>query len=704
MTEQTGGMRLLPTLGVALILVLLAALALITLRPGEPSAGLGPVPGATAFTEAHAAYRLAAGAMRGDQKAFTALAAANRRLAAGNNDGMDAEAQRRLDQVRASLGTIEAGRAELVGLRSAADRLDRMLPRLSDQIDAIEATGAVRGQPATVAQLERLRSLADGLRRDVRGLSTGTVAADARNPAMLDSDLTITQIVRGLAEGDAALGLRPLAGADAIRGLDGLRQQSGDLSKTLRDVLASSDRLGALRQSMEQLETLVEQLPVEVVAPVRSAGGSLPLLMATGLLALGVALALAMLWIFRRVADTGRAAAEQSAQNESNQQAILTLLDEMSSLADGNLTVHATVSEDITGAIADSINYAIEALRELVTTINESAILVDGAAKQTEGSARQLAAASEGQSKQIESASRAIGRMASSIEEVSGNAERSSDVARHSVDVAHKGGEAVRRTIEGMNAIRETIQDTSKRIKRLGESSQEIGNIVELINDIADQTNILALNAAIQASMAGEAGRGFAVVADEVQRLAERSANATKQIEFLVRTIQADTNEAIVSMERSTTDVVGGALLAENAGAALEEIEQVSNQIATLVQNISSSAREQAKAASAVNRSMDVLQEINSETAANTSATTSAISKLAELATQLRRSVAGFRLPPITSAIRSAVGGFRAKAPEADVGDAFDPGVPIESDELGPTHTETVRFSEPVSFVSKRTA
>ena len=704
MTEQTGGMRLLPALGVALILVLLAALALIALRPGEPSTGLGPVPGASAFTETHAAYRLAAGAMRGDSKAFTALAAANRRLAAGNLDGLDAQAQRRLEQVRASLGTIEAGRGELVGLRSAADRLDRILPRLTDQIDAVEATGAVRGQPVTVAQLERLRSLADGLRRDVRSLSTGTVAADARSPAMLDSDLVITQIVRGLAEGDAELGLRPLAGADAIRALDGLRQQSADLSKTLRDVLASSDRLGALRQSMEQLEALVEQVPVEVVAPVGGAGSSLPMLIATGLLVLGVALALAMLWIYRRVADTGRAAAEQAAQNESNQQAILTLLDEMSSLADGNLTVHATVSEDITGAIADSINYAIEALRELVTTINESAILVDGAAKQTEGSARQLAAASEAQSKQIESASRAIGRMASSIEEVSGNAERSSDVARHSVDVAHKGGDAVRRTIEGMNAIRETIQDTSKRIKRLGESSQEIGNIVELINDIADQTNILALNAAIQASMAGEAGRGFAVVADEVQRLAERSANATKQIEFLVRTIQADTNEAIVSMERSTTDVVGGALLAENAGAALEEIEQVSNQIATLVQNISSSAREQAKAASAVNRSMDVLQEINSETAANTSATTSAISKLAELATQLRRSVAGFRLPPITSAIRSAVGGFRAKAPEADVGDAFDPGVPIESDELGPTHTETVRFSEPVSFVSKRTA
>jgi twitching motility protein PilJ len=374
------------------------------------------------------------------------------------------------------------------------------------------------------------------------------------------------------------------------------------------------------------------------------AGGTVARIVAA-LLGLGLVLSGFMLWIFRRVADTRRAAELQAEQNERSQQAIQTLLDEMTSLADGDLTVHATVTEEITGAIADSVNYAVEALRELVTTINESAIMVAGSAKQAEGTARHLAAASEAQSKQIDSASRAIARMAASIEEVSGNAERSSDVARHSVAVAHKGGDAVRRTIAGMNAIRETIQETSKRIKRLGESSQEIGNIVELINDIADQTNILALNAAIQASMAGEAGRGFAVVADEVQRLAERSTNATRQIEMLVRTIQADTNEAIVSMERSTTDVVGGALLAENAGAALGEIEQVSNQIATLVQNISTSAREQGKAASAVTRSMDVLKEINGETAASTSATASSISKLAELATQLRRSVAGFRLP-----------------------------------------------------------
>ena len=249
--------------------------------------------------------------------------------------------------------------------------------------------------------------------------------------------------------------------------------------------------------------------------------------------------------------------------------------------------MQATVTEDITGAIADSINYAVEALRGLVTTIERTAIQIDAAARQTQASATHLARASENQSQQVASATESIANMAVSIEEVSGNAERSADVARHSVDVAHKGSTAVSRTIEGMNAIRETIQETSKRIKRLGESSQEIGNIVELINDIAEQTNILALNASIQASMAGEQGRGFAVVADEVQRLAEKSANATKQIEVLVRTIQSDTNEAVVSMERSTTDVVSGALLAENAGASLEEIEKVSNQIAMLVQNIS---------------------------------------------------------------------------------------------------------------------
>jgi twitching motility protein PilJ len=351
----------------------------------------------------------------------------------------------------------------------------------------------------------------------------------------------------------------------------------------------------------------------------------------------------------RRAAEAAlqsqRRADAQRLETDRNQQAIMRLLDEMSSLAEGDLTVQATVTEDITGAIADSVNYAVEALRKLVTTISQSGIQLDGAARQTQALASHLARASSAQSKQVGAATESIGAVASSIEEVSGNAERAADVARHSVDVAHKGGDAVRRTIDGMNTIRETIQDTSKRIKRLGESSQEIGNIVELISDIAEQTNILALNASIQASMAGEAGRGFAVVADEVQRLAERAANATKQIEVLVRTIQTDTNEAVVSMERSTTDVVGGALLAENAGAALQEIEQVSNQIASLVQNISASARGQSSAAQNIARNMQVLREISAQSADSTSATSQAIVKLADLSAALRKSITGFRLP-----------------------------------------------------------
>jgi twitching motility protein PilJ len=370
-------------------------------------------------------------------------------------------------------------------------------------------------------------------------------------------------------------------------------------------------------------------------------GAALPLWLALVALLLAVVL-IVSLW---RGEEARRHATEHARQNERNQKAILRLLDELGSLADGDLTVQATVTEDITGAIADSINYAIEALRGLVATINESAIKVDAAAKQTQATATHMAEASETQLRQASDATESTARMAASIEAVSGDAERAADVARHSVDVAHKGGAAVRRTIEGMNTIRETIQDTSKRIKRLGESSQEIGNIIEIINDISEQTNILALNASIQASMAGEAGRGFAVVADEVQRLSERAANSTRQIEALVKTIQSDTNEAVVSMERSTTDVVGGALLAENAGAALDEIESVSNQIANLVQNISRSARDQAVAAGDITRNMSVLREVSEQSADATGATSMSIAKLADLATQLRNSAAGFRLP-----------------------------------------------------------
>ena len=333
------------------------------------------------------------------------------------------------------------------------------------------------------------------------------------------------------------------------------------------------------------------------------------------------------------------------AQSNKNEAAIMRLLDEMGALADGDLTAHATVTEDITGAIADSINYTIDALRSLVTQINDTTVQVSSAAHETQATAMHLAEASDQQAAQITTASSAVNQMAASIEEVSSNANDLANEASTSVEIANKGSMVVQDAISGMDTIREQIQETSKRIKRLGESSQEIGDIVEIINDISEQTNILALNAAIQAAMAGDAGRGFAVVADEVQRLAERSGNATKQIEALVKTIQADTNEAVISMERSTSEVVQGARLAQNAGGALEEIEHVSSSLAKLIQAISDTTRQQSIAAVSISDSMNVVQEITTQTSAGTNETAASIGNLAELANELRQSVAGFTLP-----------------------------------------------------------
>ena len=332
-------------------------------------------------------------------------------------------------------------------------------------------------------------------------------------------------------------------------------------------------------------------------------------------------------------------------QNRHNQDAILQLLDEMGDLADGDLTASATVTEDITGAIADSVNYTIDALRDLVENINSTTVHVASAAQETQATAIHLTDASAHQTQQITEVSAVISEMAGSIEQVSQNASQSSEVAQQSVEFASQGAYAVKKAIIGMDTIREHIQETSKRIKRLGESSQEIGDIVELINDIAEQTNILSLNAAIQATMAGEAGRGFAVVADEVQRLAERSSNATKQIEALVRTIQSDTSEAITSMEKSTSGVVSGAQLSQDAGTALEQIEAVSHQLADLIKNITDAAKQQAQAAIGTSDSMNVIQEIAMQTSTGTNESAASIGRLLDLTDELRKSVSGFTLP-----------------------------------------------------------
>jgi twitching motility protein PilJ len=616
------------------VILLLGAAALIYFQSGggSPSA-----PKLAALSQAIPAQ--AARALEGDAGAFNELDESVKSVASlrrGGAPGRSSDWQ----QLESRAAAILAKRAEVEAVQAAGSRIE------ADASSLVQLANELFDRSSATAAIQEFQQRANRIRETSSNLLGGGQSAAS---AIAEDIGYLRNVANALGGEPSDLDIRPLnregrevALVPVISSLTSLEEQSATLDSNIGDVSGLQDTYAELSATAGAL-----------LGSAFNSGGSasvLPTVLNTfriplGMVAVAFLLVIGLIALHAKTSVFERTAREQAEQNDRNQQAILRLLDEMGSLADGDLTVEATVTEDITGTIADSFNFAIEELRKLVATVNDTALMVDTATKQTENTAAHLAKAADNQAKEINAATESIVSMAASIEEVSGNAERSSDVARHSVEVAHKGGEAVRRTIDGMNTIRETIQETSKRIKRLGESSQEIGNIVELINDIAEQTNILALNASIQASMAGEAGRGFAVVADEVQRLAERSTNATKQIEVLVRTIQADTNEAVVSMERSTTDVVGGALLAENAGAALDEIEQVSNQIASLVQNISSSARQQAGSAADVTRRTTRLREIGHQTGQATTATAASISKLSELATQLRKTVEGFALP-----------------------------------------------------------
>jgi twitching motility protein PilJ len=346
----------------------------------------------------------------------------------------------------------------------------------------------------------------------------------------------------------------------------------------------------------------------------------------------------------RQQREAERQRRDAEADKEATQEAILRLMNEMGDLADGDLTVRATVTESITGAIADSVNYTIEELSVLVKRINQTASGVALASDNAQNTSTRLLEATERQSHKITSAGDSVLGMAQSMDQVSGQALESSRVARQSLEAAQKGAAAVSNSIKGMNEIRDQIQETSKRIKRLGESSQEIGEIVELISDITEQTNVLALNAAIQAASAGEAGRGFSVVAEEVQRLAERSGEATKQIAAIVKTIQTDTHNAVQAMENSTRNVVEGTLLSDAAGQALTEISQVSGNLAQLIEGISRDTQQQADSAKQVAGSMQEILQITEQTTAGTKQTAGSISELSTLAGELKASVAGFKI------------------------------------------------------------
>jgi twitching motility protein PilJ len=645
MVQQPAPKRNLATLLIVVMAACIAAALVLTLlgRSGAPAA-------ATDEQLDLVIERIpleAQNALRGELSSFDALGKSTSRLRSMTAGGASAKLEPNLDKLQAAATSVSQARAAVETVGLANQQIRELAPKLLSEMGDLASAVGVQKLEGMSRYLERFELTVQRIQQELNGLASGVSDAAPTAQRLQDSLEFLSQVVRGLSGEETGMALSRVSGTDAEQRLKTVTQRNQEFATSVGKAIGVAEVLSKAQVAARSLPALASGMTarpgtVSAAPPEADAGYKFAVV---GLLALAAA-ALAGLFAVSRESMSARRTSElRVRENERNQEAILRLLDELSSLADGDLTVQATVTEDITGAIADSINYAIEALRELVATINDSAIQLDGATRQTQAAAANMAKASSAQSRQITASSESMADMAASIEEVSGNSERCADVARHSVDVAHKGGDAVRRTIDGMNAIRETIQETSKRIKRLGESSQEIGNIVELINDIAEQTNILALNASIQASMAGEAGRGFAVVADEVQRLAERAAKATRQIEVLVRTIQTDTNEAVVSMERSTTDVVGGALLAENAGAALEEIEQVSNQIASLVQNISASARQQAAVSGNISKSMQVVREISSQTAEGSTATSASIAKLAALSAQLRKSVAGFRLP-----------------------------------------------------------
>ena len=527
-----------------------------------------------------------------------------------------------------------------------------LLLDLSEQVSALKLqTNAGAREVATSNQLVMLTQR---IAKNVNALRS----ADEVSPEVafqLGKDThTFRELLSGLIKGSEALRVSAASDPETRRKLGELEDAFkvyqgavGEILDTMQDLVVAKQAGSTIFRDSEALLQATDALAKAYQSNISERavyGVSLAVLI---ILALAVLAMMAKVYLDdsrhrTELADQGRQATE--AVNRQNQDAILRLMNELGDLADGDLTVTATVSEDITGAIADSINYTVEELRVLVGRINDAAGRVTIATEIAQQTSAELLEATKRQSVEIQQAGQSVLAMASSMTQVSGDANQSAQVARQSLAAAGKGTLAVQDSIKGMNEIREQIQETSKRIKRLGESSQEIGEIVELISDITEQTNVLALNAAIQAASAGDAGRGFTVVAEEVQRLAERSGEATKQIAAIVKTIQTDTQGAVSAMEESTRGVVEGAKLSDAAGQALSEIGDVSQNLAELIENISDATRLQADSAKSVAGKMQEILRVTEQTTVGTQKTAVAVGELAGLATELKGSVAGFKV------------------------------------------------------------
>jgi twitching motility protein PilJ len=552
---------------------------------------------------------------------------------------------------------ILSSETAVLALAGNADRFATQIPQLQAQLNEVVRAMSAGGAPSSqiYSALQQV-VLAGTMARRVTEIRAGGTGASNAGDALARDAVLFGQVLDGLRNGNPDLGVAAVRTPAALSALDQSQTLWNNMKKDLDAIMGSSKNLFAAQSAANSLSHGAGQMleDSKKLFDAFTAFGSARdtrifpnfwiSVVAGALLLVSIG---GFLYSFYRARQREQDMRYQTQveYNSRNQQAIMRLLDEISSLGEGDLTVKASVTEDMTGAIADAINYAVDELRNLVTTINDTSVQVAASTQETQATALQLAEAAGHQSDQINSASERINEIAVSIDQVSRNSTESAEVAQRSVQIATEGAGVVRETIRGMDQIRDQIQETSKRIKRLGESSQEIGSVVELINDISEQTNILALNAAVQAASAGEAGRGFAVVADEVQRLAERTSGATRRIESLVQTIQADTNEAVSSMEQTTAEVVSGARLAEDAGTALGEIERVSHDLNNLIKNISGAAQQQSAAASDITQTMGVIRQITSQTSLGAGQTAESIGHLAQLAADLRRSVADFKLP-----------------------------------------------------------